>query len=112
MVARGLLEEHAEVVISDPKAMDNARTDLGKLASRVTFEADPYEAAKGAHAVAVLTEWPQFAALDYERIYQGMVHPAFIFDGRNILPHKALHAMGFHVYPIGKPALLHGPTTR
>lgn len=111
MVARGLLEEHANVVICDPKAMDNARTDLGKLASHVTFEADPYQAAKGAHAIAVLTEWPEFAALDFERIYREMVHPAFVFDGRNILPHKALHALGFHVYPIGKPALVHGPTT-
>lgn len=107
-VTRGLLEERADVVITDPKAMDNARTDLGKLASHVTFEHDPYVAAYGAHAIAVLTEWPHYASLDYKRIFANMVHPAFIFDGRNILDHHQLHALGFHVFPLGKPALTHG----
>lgn len=108
-VVRGLLEEHAQVVLSDPKALENAQTDLGRLASRVIFEPDPYEAAKGAHAIAVLTEWPQFAQLEYARILEGMMKPAFVFDGRNILNHAALFEMGFHVYAIGKPPLVHAP---
>lgn len=106
-VCRTLLEERAKIVMTDPKAMDNARADLGALADQVTFEPDPYQAAAGAYAIAVLTEWPQFAELDYTRIFTSMVKPAFIFDGRNILNHAALHKLGFNVYAIGKPALEH-----
>ena len=104
-VCRGLLEERAAVVITDPYAMNNARADLGQQARNVIFEPDPYVAAKGAHAIALLTEWPQFAELDYEVILDSMAKPAFIFDGRNILDHKKLYTMGFNVYAIGKPAL-------
>ncbi len=104
-VCRRLLEEHAQVVITDPYAMENARHDLGEQAEQVTFEEDPYIAARGAHAVVILTEWPPFAELDYERIFRDMVKPAFIFDGRNILDHRALREIGFNVYPVGKPPL-------
>ena len=106
-VCRGLLEEHAEVVITDPHALENARAGLGELAARVIFEPDPYAAAQGAHAVAILTEWSQYADLDYQAIYASMVKPAFIFDGRNILDHKRLYAIGFNVHAIGKPPLTH-----
>jgi UDPglucose 6-dehydrogenase len=104
-VCRALLEEHARVVITDPHAMDNARADLRDVADGVLFEPDPYAAARGAHAIAVMTEWPYFAELDYPAIYQTMVHPAFVFDGRNILDHKKLYEIGFNVYAIGKPPL-------
>lgn len=104
-VCRALLEEQADIVMTDPYALDNACTDLGELAPRVAFEPDPYAAAHGAHAIAILTEWPQFAGLDYERIYQSMVKPAFVFDGRNLLDHRKLYELGFNVYPIGKPPL-------
>jgi UDPglucose 6-dehydrogenase len=104
-VCRALLEERANIVITDPHAMENAAQDLKELASRVVFEADPYMAARQAHAIAILTEWQQYAELDYERIYQSMAKPAFIFDGRNMLDHKKLYEIGFNVYPIGKPPL-------
>jgi UDPglucose 6-dehydrogenase len=104
-VCRALLEERADVVITDPHALDNARADLGDMAEQVTFEADPYLAAEGAHSLAILTEWPHFAELDYEAVYKSMAKPAFIFDGRNILSHKKLHAIGFNVYAIGRPPL-------
>jgi UDPglucose 6-dehydrogenase len=106
-VCRALLEERAKVVISDPKALDNIRLDLGPAAEQVIFEPDPYAAATGAHAIAVMTEWPQFAQLDYQAIYKSMVKPAFVFDGRNILNHRALFEIGFNVYAIGKPARVH-----
>ena len=106
-VCRALLEEHAEVIITDPQAMENARYDLGELAKRITFEPDPYAAANGAHAIAVVTEWSQFAQLDYEKIHASMVKPAFLFDGRNLLDHRKLYEVGFNVYPIGRPALTH-----
>jgi UDPglucose 6-dehydrogenase len=104
-VCRALLEEHAKIVITDPYAMENASQDLGELAARVVFEPDPYAAAKSAHAIAILTEWKQYAELDYERIYHSMAKPAFLFDGRNLLNHKKLFELGFNVYSIGKPPL-------
>ena len=104
-VCRALLEERADIVLTDPHALDNARTDLGGAAKFVCFEPDPYAAAKNAHAIAILTDWAQYVDLDYETIYKSMAKPAFIFDGRNILDHKKLHAMGFNVYAIGKPPL-------
>lgn len=106
-VCRGLLAEKAELVLCDPHALENARLDLGDDARLVTFEEDPYVAAKGAHAIAVLTEWEDFTKLDYRRIFDSMVNPSFIFDGRNILDRAKLFAIGFNVYSVGKEALLH-----
>jgi UDPglucose 6-dehydrogenase len=106
-VCRSLLDEHAQVVITDPHALDNARADLIDVAEQVIFEPDPYTAAQGAHAIAILTEWPQFVKLDYQSIYDEMIHPSFVFDGRNILDHKKIHNIGFNVYPIGKPPQTH-----
>ena len=51
---------------------------------------DHMEAARDAHAICVLTEWDEFKAYDYQAIYDSMVKPAFIFDGRNILDHAKL----------------------
>ena len=106
-VTRQLVEERANVVISDPKALANARLDLQDIADRVEFEPDPYKAAEQAHAVAILTEWRSFAELDYARILSSMQKPAFIFVGRNILDHQQLFDLGFHVYSIGKSPLTH-----
>jgi len=106
-VAQGLLAEQAEVAITDPKALKNARKDLKDFKKGVTFEPDPYKAAKGAHAIAVLTEWDIYKGLDYKRILKSMVQPAFIFDGRNILDHNRLYEMGFSVFAIGKAPLRH-----
>jgi UDPglucose 6-dehydrogenase len=106
-VARELAEEHAEVVITDPKALVHGPRIFADLAGRVQFEADPYRAATGAHAIAVMTEWAEFRELDYGRIFRDMVKPAFVFDGRNLLDPVALHAIGFNVYPIGRPPLSH-----
>jgi UDPglucose 6-dehydrogenase len=106
-VCRALLEERAEVVISDPHALENARIDLGEAADKVIFEPDPLAAVQGAHAIAVMTEWLDFTRLDYQEIYRFMVKPAFIFDGRNILDHQMLYQIGFNMYMIGKPPLVH-----
>ncbi|MEJ2262811.1 MAG: nucleotide sugar dehydrogenase [Anaerolineales bacterium] len=111
-VARNLLDERADLVITDPKAMENAKWDLGETADEICWEPDPYAAADGAHAVAVLTEWPHFAELDYEAIYASMIKPAFIFDGRNILNHQKLFDIGFNVYAIGRPPLTHFASPR
>jgi UDPglucose 6-dehydrogenase len=106
-ITRKLLEERAEVVVSDPQALDNARRDLSDVADSVRFVEDPYEAAAGAHAVAVLTDWKMYAELDYERLYDVMMKPAFIFDGRNCLDHRRLYEIGFNVYAVGSVPLSH-----
>jgi UDPglucose 6-dehydrogenase len=80
------------------------------LEQRVVCHDDAYDAAAGAHALAVMTEWDQFRQLDFERIYRSMHKPAFAFDGRNILPHAALRSIGFQVHAIGKPAHRTGPS--
>ena len=107
-ICRQLLEERACLAIHDPAALANVRRDLaGSDLNRVSLEADPYTAADGAHALLLLTDWKQYQELDFERIYRQMVKPAFVFDGRNILDHRRLHAIGFNVHPVGKPALTH-----
>ncbi len=106
-VCRQLLAERARLAICDPKALSNAREDLGDADGRVEYTVNPYTACKDAHAVVVLTDWPLFQTLDYQEILSHLKKPAFLFDGRNCLDHKALFQMGFQVYPIGKPALTH-----
>lgn len=106
-IARSLLEEHADVVVCDPKALDNAREDLKDVPTGLCFEVDPYRATDRAHAVALLTDWQLYRDLDYERIFQSMEQPAFLFDGRNILDHKQLFNLGFNVFAIGKAPLNH-----
>jgi UDPglucose 6-dehydrogenase len=107
VITRGLLEERAQVVITDPEALDNARQDLHDVKEGLSFEADPYSAAEGAHAVALLTDWRVYQHLDYQRVLQSMERPAFLFDGRNLLDHKKLFDLGFNVFAIGKAPLKH-----
>lgn len=106
-VARKLVEEKACVSVTDPKALNNARVDLAECADSVNFAEDPYEAARGAHAIAIMTEWSLYRSLDWGKIYKSMEKPAFVFDGRNILDHEKLFNLGFNVYPLGRPPLKH-----
>jgi UDPglucose 6-dehydrogenase len=106
-ISKRLLEESAKIIITDPKALKNAREDLKEFDGKISYSEDPYEAACGCHAVAVMTEWDLYKNLDYNRIYQSMDKPAFIFDGRNLLNHNELYEIGYNVFPIGKPALTH-----
>jgi UDPglucose 6-dehydrogenase len=105
-VCRDLLAEHANVVVYDPKVpADEIRNDVlgkGGTSPRLTIAQNPYEAAQGAHAIAVVTEWDEFKTLDYEKIYSAMPKPAFLFDGRNIVDLAKLRAIGFRAYGIGK----------
>ncbi len=106
-VARRLLEEKAEVIVTDPRALENAKIDLRGLDGKVSYVADPYKAVQGCQAIAVMTEWDLYRGLDYKRVYDRMIKPAFIFDGRNILDHRRCHEIGFNVYPVGKPGMTH-----
>jgi UDPglucose 6-dehydrogenase len=106
-IAKKLIEEKADLVITDPRALNNAKIDLDGIDGTISYIEDPYEASDGCDAIAVVTEWEIYKSLDFEKIYQSMVKPAFIFDGRNILNHKRLFDIGFNVFPIGKPSLTH-----
>jgi UDPglucose 6-dehydrogenase len=99
-----LLEEHAQLAITDPKALTHAQEDLKGYPGNIVFTADPYEAAKDADAIVVLTEWDLFKTLDYERIFKVMRKPAFCFDARNCLDAAKLKQIGFQFRGIGKPS--------
>jgi UDPglucose 6-dehydrogenase len=105
-VVRDLLAEQAKVVVYDPKvpAQEIVADTLGKGNSnpRLSVAKTAAEACEGAHAVAILTEWDEFKTLDYKKIYDGMMKPAFLFDGRNIVNLDELKAIGFRVSGIGK----------
>jgi UDPglucose 6-dehydrogenase len=100
-VANLFAEEHAALVVTDPKALPEAKKDLAHL-DRVTLEPDPYAAAEGADALLVMTEWECYKTLDWQRIYASMRQPALVFDTRNILDHQALQQIGFKVLAVGK----------
>ena len=109
-VADHLLFEQASISVYDPKVPEQQiYSDLDYLATRsseenkqlLKVETDPYEACKDAHAIAVLTEWDEFKSYDWQRIYDNMLKPANIFDGRNLLDKAKLEAIGFQVNAIG-----------
>ncbi len=106
-VAKGLLSESANIIVFDPQVNEaQIRKDLNITDddSRVVISKDPYSAAKDADAVLVLTEWDIFKTLDYQKIYNEMSKPAFIYDGRNILDIEALRQIGFDAQSIGSPS--------
>ena len=109
-VADYLLNEQAEIVVYDPKVTEEQiYSDLDYLGSRsgdanrqaVTVVNDAYEACDGAHALAVMTEWDEFKELDWQKIYDQMLKPAFLFDGRRLLERKSKEEIGFEFYAIG-----------
>ena len=106
-ICKRLLEEKARLSITDPHAISNAEKDLTGIDGTAEFVENPYEAAKGAHCLALITGWSEYLSLDYQKIFDSMLKPAFIFDGRNHLDHQKLFEIGFNVYPIGRPPLTH-----
>ncbi|WP_027138126.1 UDP-glucose 6-dehydrogenase [Gaetbulibacter saemankumensis] len=110
-VADNLLNEQALIEVYDPKVTEERMyADLDYLNTRseeanrnlLKVKSDPYEACKDAHAIAVLTEWDEFKTYDWQRIYDNMLKPAFVFDGRGILDTQKLEEIGFVCYSIGK----------
>ena len=109
-VADDLMNEQAKIAVYDPKVdEEQIISDLDYLETRehernikgITSYKDPYEACKNAHAIAVLTEWDEFADYDWQKIYDGMQKPAFVFDGRNLLDGNKLSTIGFIYQSIG-----------
>ena len=95
-----LLKEGAQVTAYDPKGMENVTRF--KLATGVKLAASPLEAARGAEALIIATEWHEFAQVDLAQLKEAM-HSPVIFDGRNLLDPTTLEQKGFHYRSIGRP---------
>ena len=92
-----LEKEGARIRAYDPQAMEKARP----LLPNATLCADPYEAASGADAIVIATEWEEFKNVDYGRIKPLMTHP-MLFDGRNLLDPQTMQAIGFTYHSVGR----------
>jgi UDPglucose 6-dehydrogenase len=109
-VADDLINEQANIALFDPKvSQKQVLSDLDYLDTRKSADNEkhiksydnPYDACKNAHAIAILTEWDEFKEYDWQRIYDNMLKPAFVFDGRNILDGEKLKVIGFNFQSIG-----------
>lgn len=111
-ICRRLIEEKAKVAIYDPQVYEDqiwmdlthaCKMDKIELEKFVTLCPNAIAACKDAHAIALATEWDEFKDLNFDKVYDVMEKPSFVFDGRNILNHDKLREIGFIVYAIGKP---------
>merc|ERR1712165_299447 len=108
LVTKMLTDDGARVHVYDPKvkredALHEFKSHSMEVdESRIVFSESAADAVDGAHAIVVLTEWDEFKTYPYEEFYARMLKPAFVFDGRGILNHKALEDIGFEVHAIGK----------
>jgi UDPglucose 6-dehydrogenase len=92
----------ARIRAYDPAAMDNAKP---LLPAGVTFSDSPYEAADGAHAVVLVTEWNEFKYLNLERL-RGLLKRPVIFDGRNLWEPERMRRLGFEYHSVGRKPVL------
>jgi UDPglucose 6-dehydrogenase len=97
-IVNGLREAGATVRAHDPAAMDECR----ELWDDVAFTDDPYQAAEGADALVIVTEWNQFRALDLDRLREILRRP-LIVDLRNIYDPARVAAAGFEYISVGRP---------
>jgi UDPglucose 6-dehydrogenase len=104
LLIQELLREGCHICAYDPAAMERAKE---VLKSGVQFVSDAYEAATGADALLILTEWEDFAALDLERL-RGLIKYPIILDGRNLYDPSVMVEHGFSYYSVGRPAALTG----
>lgn len=94
-----LVAEGAEVTAFDPKGMDRVRnTELGR---KIEFADSAEDATKGAEALVIATEWPEFANVNFANVRSQMLSP-LLFDGRNLLDPEKMIAQGFEYHGIGR----------
>jgi UDPglucose 6-dehydrogenase len=97
---QALLQEGCRITAYDPAAMMRVQEVVG---SSVRFANSAYEAAHGADALLILTEWEEFAALDLNRLRQELKYP-IVIDGRNLYDPQVMAAEGFTYYSVGRAA--------
>ena len=100
-IIRELLREGARLRLYDPQAAENMKVFFPSEPERLEYCASPYSAAEGANALLLLTEWPEFAGLDLDKIKATLANP-IIIDGRNVFEPASLRKMGFEYYSIGR----------
>jgi UDPglucose 6-dehydrogenase len=93
-----LVDDGADVRAYDPEAMEKAKLALPDI----TYCSDPYEAAAGADATIIVTEWDEFRCVDWDRI-RSVVERPLIVDGRNMLDAEEMARRGFHYVSVGRP---------
>ena len=93
-----LLKAGAKVKAHDPEAMDNVRQLFG---DRIEYYESAYDAAEGADAIFIATEWPEFRTPDFEKLASGLRNKV-IFDGRNVYELDAMREQGFTYYSVGR----------
>jgi UDPglucose 6-dehydrogenase len=109
-IAENLIAEQAKIAVYDPKVSEKQiKDDLIQLdethLTLVQVHQDPYQACHNSHAVAILTEWDEFNSYNWKNIYDNMLKPAFIFDGRNLLDKKQMIEIGFTYIAVGSSNL-------
>jgi len=113
-VSKYLMADRAKLQIYDPQVSStqmlqdfdeyHALPEGVAAEQLITICDSAYKAVENAHALCILTEWDEFRDLDYQKIYNSMAKPAFVFDGRNIVDVEKLEKIGFEVFAIGKPS--------
>lgn len=93
-----LLQEGAVVRAHDPEAMENVKRIFG---DKIKYFENPYEAAQGADAILIATEWPEFRTPDFEKL-SGALKSKVIFDGRNVYELDVMKEHGYVYYSIGR----------
>ncbi len=100
-IVRTLLEEGARLRVHDPQAMEVSKHEIPPQAGRLEYASSPYEAARGAHALLVLTPWQEYRELDWARLYDVMEVPVIV-DGRNLLDSDVVRSAGFEYVDMGR----------
>lgn len=95
-----LIKAGASITAYDPVAMDEGKR-IFKDEKHLTFADTQDEALKNADALIIVTEWTEFRSPDFTLIKSSLKSP-MIFDGRNLYDPKAVRALGFNYYPIGR----------
>ena len=95
-----LIKAGATITAYDPVAMDEGKR-IFKDEKNITFADTQDEALKNADALIIVTEWTEFRSPDFALIKASLKSP-MIFDGRNLYDPKAVRALGFNYFPIGR----------
>jgi UDPglucose 6-dehydrogenase len=102
LIVQALLQEGCKITAFDPAAMERTQE---MMTSGVRFANSAYEAATGADALLILTEWEEFANLDLQRLNQELKYP-IVIDGRNLYDPEVMAANGFTYYSVGRAAAI------
>jgi UDPglucose 6-dehydrogenase len=102
LLVKTLLQEGCQIAAYDPAAQERAKEVLD---SSIEYAVDAYEAASGADALLILTEWDEFASLDLDRLHDKLKYP-IVIDGRNLYDPDVMAAHGFTYYSVGRPAAM------